>query len=115
MDRRMGLKQGIVILGQRAERLFADLIETDAHPPSALRSLLEIYQQEKDWDKALEQAQPFWSGGDPGDEPGRHGDRHEPFGGAFDPGGDRDGQEIQHRTVGRFHQRPPRSSALFER
>jgi len=41
----------------RAERLFAELIETDAHTPSALSSLLEIYQQEKDWDKALEQAQ----------------------------------------------------------
>ena len=41
----------------RAERLFSELIETDDHPPSALRSLLEIYQQEKDWEKALEQAQ----------------------------------------------------------
>jgi lipopolysaccharide biosynthesis regulator YciM len=41
----------------RAERLFSDLIETDAHTPSALRSLLEIYQQEKDWENALEQAQ----------------------------------------------------------
>jgi lipopolysaccharide biosynthesis regulator YciM len=41
----------------RAERLFAELIESDAHTPAALRSLLEIYQQEKDWDKALEQAQ----------------------------------------------------------
>ena len=41
----------------RAERLFAELIETGAHTPSALRSLLDIYQQEKDWDKALEQAQ----------------------------------------------------------
>lgn len=41
----------------RAEHLFAELIETDAHTPSALRSLLEIYQQEKDWAKALEQAQ----------------------------------------------------------
>lgn len=41
----------------RAERLFAELIETDAHTPAALRSLLEIYQQEKDWSKALEQAQ----------------------------------------------------------
>jgi lipopolysaccharide biosynthesis regulator YciM len=41
----------------RAERLFAELIETDAHTPAALRSLLEIYQQEKDWEKALEQAQ----------------------------------------------------------
>lgn len=41
----------------RAERLFSELIETDAHTPAALRSLLDIYQQEKDWDKALEQAQ----------------------------------------------------------
>jgi lipopolysaccharide biosynthesis regulator YciM len=41
----------------RAERLFAELIETDAHTPSALRSLLEIYQQEKDWKNALVQAQ----------------------------------------------------------
>jgi len=41
----------------RAEMLFSELIESDAHTPSALRSLLEIYQQEKDWEKALEQAQ----------------------------------------------------------
>jgi lipopolysaccharide biosynthesis regulator YciM len=41
----------------RAERLFAELIETDSHTPAALRSLLDIYQQEKDWEKALEQAQ----------------------------------------------------------
>ncbi len=41
----------------RAERLFSELIESDAHTPSALRSLLEIYQQEKDWENALEQAQ----------------------------------------------------------
>jgi lipopolysaccharide biosynthesis regulator YciM len=41
----------------RAERLFAELIETGTHTPSALRSLLDIYQQEKDWEKALEQAQ----------------------------------------------------------
>lgn len=40
----------------RAERLFSELIESDAHTPSALRSLLEIYQQEKDWENALEQA-----------------------------------------------------------
>ena len=40
----------------RAERLFSELIETDAHTPAALHSLLEIYQQEKDWEKALEQA-----------------------------------------------------------
>ncbi|MGD2129873.1 MAG: lipopolysaccharide assembly protein LapB [Lysobacterales bacterium] len=41
----------------RAERLFAELIESGSHTPAALRSLLDIYQQEKDWDKALEQAQ----------------------------------------------------------
>jgi len=40
----------------RAERLFSELIETGTHTPSALRSLLEIYQQEKDWKNALEQA-----------------------------------------------------------
>jgi lipopolysaccharide biosynthesis regulator YciM len=48
------MKAGLL---DRAERLFAELIETDAHTPAALHSLLEIYQQEKDWDKALEQAQ----------------------------------------------------------
>jgi len=38
----------------RAERLFAELIERDAHTPSALRHLLDIYQQEKDWELAIE-------------------------------------------------------------
>ena len=41
----------------RAERLFSELIEADSHTPAALRSLLEIYEQEKDWEKALQQAQ----------------------------------------------------------
>jgi len=41
----------------RAERLFSELIESDAQTPTALRSLLEIYQQEKDWSKALVQAE----------------------------------------------------------
>jgi lipopolysaccharide biosynthesis regulator YciM len=48
------MKAGLL---DRAERLFAELIESDAHTPSALHSLLDIYQQERDWDKALEQAQ----------------------------------------------------------
>lgn len=48
------MKAGLL---DRAEHLFSELIESDAHTPAALRSLLEIYQQEKDWDKALEQAQ----------------------------------------------------------
>lgn len=41
----------------RAERLFSGLIESDAQTPHALRSLLDIYQQEKDWAKALVQAE----------------------------------------------------------
>ncbi|HKJ16488.1 MAG TPA: lipopolysaccharide assembly protein LapB [Xanthomonadales bacterium] len=40
----------------RAEVLFSELIESDSHTPPALRSLLEIYQQEKDWAEAVEQA-----------------------------------------------------------
>jgi len=43
-------------LFDRAERLFSELIERGAHAPSALRHLLDVYQQEKDWEKALEQA-----------------------------------------------------------
>jgi len=41
----------------RAERLFSELIESDARTPAAMRSLLDIYQQEKDWAKALLQAE----------------------------------------------------------
>ena len=48
------MKAGLL---DRAERLFAELIEGDAHTPGALHSLLDIYQQERDWEKALEQAQ----------------------------------------------------------
>jgi len=44
-------------LFDRAENLFKELIELDSHAPSALRHLLDIYQQEKDWQKALLQAQ----------------------------------------------------------
>ncbi len=44
-------------LFDRAENLFKELIELDSHAPSALRHLLDIYQQEKDWEKALQQAQ----------------------------------------------------------
>jgi lipopolysaccharide biosynthesis regulator YciM len=44
-------------LFDRAEKLFNELIERESHEPSALRHLLDIYQQEKDWDKALQQAQ----------------------------------------------------------
>ncbi len=44
-------------LFDRAENLFTELIELESHAPAALRSLLDIYQQEKDWAKALLQAQ----------------------------------------------------------
>jgi len=44
-------------LFDRAENLFNELIERESHAPSALRHLLDIYQQEKDWEKALQMAQ----------------------------------------------------------
>jgi lipopolysaccharide biosynthesis regulator YciM len=44
-------------LFDRAESLFVELTERETHAPSALRHLLDIYQQEKDWEKALQQAQ----------------------------------------------------------
>jgi len=44
-------------LFDRAENLFNELIERKSYAPSALRHLLDIYQQEKDWEKALVQAQ----------------------------------------------------------
>jgi lipopolysaccharide biosynthesis regulator YciM len=44
-------------LFDRAEALFKELTERESHTPSALRHLLDIYQQEKDWQKALQQAQ----------------------------------------------------------
>ena len=37
----------------RAESLFIELIEMNAHVVPALRHLVDIYQQEKDWDKAI--------------------------------------------------------------
>ena len=38
----------------RAESLFEELLEGNAHTLPALRHLLDIYQQEKEWDKAIE-------------------------------------------------------------
>lgn len=38
----------------RAERLFSELVERDAHTPAALKHLLSIYQQEQDWNKAID-------------------------------------------------------------
>lgn len=44
-------------LFDRAEKLFKELTERESHSPSALRHLLDIYQQEKDWEQALLHAQ----------------------------------------------------------
>lgn len=41
----------------RAETLFTDLVAMDALAPSALKHLISIYQHERDWDKAIENAQ----------------------------------------------------------
>ncbi len=37
----------------RAENLFLELAEIPAHAEQALRTLMQIYEQEKDWDKAI--------------------------------------------------------------
>ncbi len=38
----------------RAEALFSELIDRGAHTEPALRCLLDIYEQEKDWEKAID-------------------------------------------------------------
>lgn len=40
----------------RAESLYTDLLAIDQHAPSALRHLISIYQQERDWNRAIEMA-----------------------------------------------------------
>jgi len=40
----------------RAERLFSELIELEAHTPSALQHLVSIYEQERDWEECIEHA-----------------------------------------------------------
>jgi len=37
----------------RAESLFTEVVELDEHTDTALRHLLDIYQQEKEWDQAI--------------------------------------------------------------
>lgn len=37
----------------RAENLFQELCETDSYAIQALREVIDIYEQEKDWDKAI--------------------------------------------------------------
>jgi lipopolysaccharide assembly protein B len=43
----------------RAETVFSDLVSLDMRAPLALRHLINIYQAERDWDKAIENAQRF--------------------------------------------------------
>ena len=43
----------------RAETVFSDLVALDMRAPLALRHLINIYQAERDWDKAIENAQRF--------------------------------------------------------
>ncbi|WP_223788411.1 lipopolysaccharide assembly protein LapB [Marinicella meishanensis] len=45
----------------RAEVLFSELVEIEAHTPEALQSLVEIYQQEQDWLQAIKSASRFQS------------------------------------------------------
>jgi len=43
----------------RAETVFSDLAQLDQRAPQALRHLIGIYQAERDWEKAIENAQRF--------------------------------------------------------
>ena len=43
----------------RAETVFSDLVNLDMRAPLALRHLINIYQSERDWDKAIENAQRY--------------------------------------------------------
>lgn len=45
------LRAGVL---DRAERIFQDLVEAKAYSAQALRALLDIYQQEKLWEKAIQ-------------------------------------------------------------
>jgi lipopolysaccharide assembly protein B len=54
--------EGLLELGQdylsaglldRAENLFQELVESGAHRVQALRQLIDIYEQERDWDNAI--------------------------------------------------------------
>jgi len=44
-------------LFDRAENLFLELLDIGMYQPQALRHLIDIYQQEQDWAKALEYSQ----------------------------------------------------------
>jgi lipopolysaccharide biosynthesis regulator YciM len=52
----LGLDYARAGLYDRAEEIFLELAEVRAHAERALRELLEIYQQESEWDKAIDTA-----------------------------------------------------------
>ena len=56
------LRAGVL---DRAEQLFLELTEMDEENQGSLRFLLHIYQQEKDWKKAIETAQKLSASGEP--------------------------------------------------
>ena len=56
------LRAGVL---DRAERLFLELVEMGEGTQGSLRFLLHIYQQEKDWQKAIETAQKLSARGEP--------------------------------------------------
>ncbi|AAO90076.2 lipopolysaccharide assembly protein LapB [Coxiella burnetii] len=56
------LRAGVL---DRAERLFLELVEMGEENQGSLRFLLHIYQQEKDWQKAIETAQKLLACGEP--------------------------------------------------
>jgi lipopolysaccharide biosynthesis regulator YciM len=52
----LGLDYARAGLYDRAEEIFQELSEVRAHAERALRELLDIYQQERDWEKAVDTA-----------------------------------------------------------
>lgn len=56
------LRAGVL---DRAERLFLELVDAGEENQSSLRFLLHIYQQEKEWDKAISVAQKLKTLGEP--------------------------------------------------
>lgn len=56
------LRAGVL---DRAERLFLELVEMGEENQGSLRFLLHIYQQEKDWQKAIEIAKKLLAQGEP--------------------------------------------------
>ena len=43
----------------RAERIFLELVNAKSHSAKALQTLIDIYQQGKDWDNAVQTASKY--------------------------------------------------------